>query len=68
MRVCIQSGRRNGGGGAGHEQNIQDIRADDVTDRQLAVALVLNSGAGTPFRDLRIIRIGDAAVRCADRR
>ena len=37
-------------------------------DRELAVALVLNSGTGTPFGDLRIVRIGDAAVRCADRR
>jgi len=37
-------------------------------DRQLAVALVLNSGTGTPFGDLRIVRIGDAVVRCADRR
>lgn len=36
--------------------------------RNLAVALVLNSGAGTPFGDLRIIQIGGAAVRCADRR
>lgn len=37
-------------------------------ERQLAVALVLNSGTGTPFGDLRIIRVSDAAVRCADRR
>jgi len=37
-------------------------------DRQLAVALVLNSGVGTPFGDLRIARIGSAAVRCAERR
>jgi CubicO group peptidase (beta-lactamase class C family) len=37
-------------------------------DRELAVALVLNSGVGTPFGDLRIVRIGTAAVRCADRR
>jgi CubicO group peptidase (beta-lactamase class C family) len=37
-------------------------------DRRLAVALVLNSGVGTPFGDLRIIRIGNAAVRCAERR
>ena len=36
--------------------------------RQLAVGLIVNSGMGTPFGDLRIIRIGDAAVRCADRR
>ena len=37
-------------------------------ERNLAVAMVLNSGAGTPFGDLRIVRIGSAAVRCADRR
>ncbi|MBW2286874.1 MAG: beta-lactamase family protein [Deltaproteobacteria bacterium] len=37
-------------------------------DRRLAVALVLNSGVGTPFGDLRIVRIGNAAVRCAERR
>jgi len=37
-------------------------------DRQLAVALTLNSGVGTPFGDLRIVRIGTAAVRCAERR
>jgi hypothetical protein len=29
---------------------------------------VLNSGVGTPFGDLRIVRIGTAAVRCADHR
>jgi CubicO group peptidase (beta-lactamase class C family) len=37
-------------------------------DRELAVALVLNSGVGTPFGDLRIVRIGTAAVRCASHR
>ncbi len=37
-------------------------------ERELAVALVLNSGTGTPFGDLRIIQIGSAAIRCADRR
>jgi len=36
--------------------------------RQLAVALTVNSGVGTPFGDARIARIGGAAVRCADRR
>jgi len=36
-------------------------------DRRLAVALVLNSGVGTPFGDIRIVRIGNAAVRCAER-
>jgi len=37
-------------------------------ERELAVALTVNSGVGTPFGDLRIVRIGGAAVRCADRR
>ena len=37
-------------------------------DRDLAVALTLNSGTGTPFGDLRIVQIGSAALRCADRR
>ncbi len=37
-------------------------------DRNLAVAMVLNSGVGTPFGDTRIARIGQAAARCADRR
>jgi CubicO group peptidase (beta-lactamase class C family) len=36
--------------------------------RQLAVALTVNSGIGTPLGDLRIARIGGVAVRCADRR
>ncbi len=36
--------------------------------RQLSVALTVNSGVGTPFGDSRIARIGGAAVRCADRR
>ena len=36
--------------------------------RNLAVAMVLNSGTGTPFGDLRIVHIGSAAARCADRR
>ncbi len=36
--------------------------------RQLAVALTVNSGVGTPFGDTRIARIGGAAVRSADRR
>jgi CubicO group peptidase (beta-lactamase class C family) len=40
--------------------------ADPV--RQLAVALVVNSGVGTPFGDTRIARIGGSAVRCSDRR
>jgi CubicO group peptidase (beta-lactamase class C family) len=37
-------------------------------DRNLAVALVLNSGVGTPFGDLRIARVGTAALTCADAR
>lgn len=37
-------------------------------DRELSVALTLNSGVGTPFGDLRMVRIGTAAARCADRR
>jgi CubicO group peptidase (beta-lactamase class C family) len=37
-------------------------------DRNLSVALTLNSGVGTPFGDLRIVRVSTAAVRCADRR
>lgn len=37
-------------------------------DRQLSMALVLNSGFGTPMGDLRTVRMGAAALRCADRR
>jgi CubicO group peptidase (beta-lactamase class C family) len=36
--------------------------------RDLAVALIVNSGLGTPFGDLRIARISAAALACADRR
>lgn len=36
-------------------------------DRNLSVALVLNSGMGTPVGDTRIVRVGSAAARCADR-
>lgn len=36
--------------------------------RQLAVALVVNSGTGTPFGDLRIARIGGAALAAANTR
>jgi CubicO group peptidase (beta-lactamase class C family) len=32
------------------------------TGRELAVALIVNSGVGTPFGDLRIMRIGGAAL------
>jgi len=37
-------------------------------DRDLAVALVLNSGLGTPFGDTRIIRLGSVAAIAADGR
>ena len=37
-------------------------------DRELAVAMTVNSGIGTPFGDLRMVRLGTAAVRCAERR
>ena len=30
--------------------------------RRLAVALIVNSGMGTPFGDIRIVRIGGAAL------
>jgi CubicO group peptidase (beta-lactamase class C family) len=36
--------------------------------RELSVALIVNSGMGTPFGDMRIVRIGGAALACADRR
>ena len=36
--------------------------------RELAVALIVNSGLGTPFGDMRILRIGGAALGCADER
>jgi len=37
-------------------------------DRNMSVALTLNSGVGTPVGDLRIIRVSTTAARCADRR
>jgi CubicO group peptidase (beta-lactamase class C family) len=37
-------------------------------DRDLSVALVLNSGMGTPFGDTRILRITSAALQSADAR
>jgi len=46
-----------GGSGAWAEPN-----------RKLAVALIVNSGVGTPFGDLRIWRIGGAALASADAR
>jgi len=36
--------------------------------RNLAVGLIVNSGMGTPFGDLRIVRVSGAAIGCADRR
>jgi CubicO group peptidase (beta-lactamase class C family) len=36
--------------------------------RNLAVGLIVNSGQGTPFGDMRTAQIGSAAVRCADER
>jgi CubicO group peptidase (beta-lactamase class C family) len=37
-------------------------------ERNLSVALVVNSGTGTPFGDLRMVRLGSTAARCAERR
>ncbi len=37
-------------------------------NRRLSVALVVNSGMGTPFGDFRIVRIGGAALAAADKR
>lgn len=37
-------------------------------DHQLAVAMILNSGLGTPFGDIRTAQIGGAALQCARRR
>jgi CubicO group peptidase (beta-lactamase class C family) len=37
-------------------------------DRQLSMAMVLNSGIGTPFGDLRTFRISGRVLRCAKRR
>ena len=36
--------------------------------RQLAVALIVNSGLGSPFGDMRTARIGGAALACANAR
>ena len=36
--------------------------------RNLAMALTVNSGVGSPFGDLRIVRVGGAVVRSADKR
>jgi len=37
-------------------------------ERHLAVAFIVNSGLGTPFGDLRIVRMSGAALACADGR
>jgi CubicO group peptidase (beta-lactamase class C family) len=37
-------------------------------DRRLSMAMVLNSGIGTPFGDMRTFRIGGTVLRCAKRR
>ena len=37
-------------------------------DLQLSMALVLNSGIGTPFGDMRTAQIGGTVLRCARRR
>lgn len=36
--------------------------------RELAVALIVNSGLGTPFGDSRILRVSGAALACASQR
>jgi CubicO group peptidase (beta-lactamase class C family) len=36
--------------------------------RRLAVGLIVNSGQGTPFGDLRTAQLGTVAIRCADAR
>lgn len=36
--------------------------------RRLSVAMVLNSGVGTPFGDLRILNINNATLSCTDNR
>lgn len=35
-------------------------------ERNLALGMVLNSGIGSPFGDLRIIRLNDALIECVD--
>jgi CubicO group peptidase (beta-lactamase class C family) len=37
-------------------------------ERDLSVALIVNSGMGSPFGDMRTARISGAALQCADRR
>ena len=36
--------------------------------RNLSVALTVNAGEGTPWGDSRILKVGAAALRCADQR
>lgn len=40
--------------------------ADPV--RNLSLGMVVNSGVGTPFGDIRIVNLSGSVVRCADRR
>ncbi len=37
-------------------------------ERNLSVGLIVNAGFGTPFGDIRILRIGGAALRCSEKR
>lgn len=36
-------------------------------DHQLSVGLTVNAGTGTPWGDMRILRVGAEALRCAER-
>ena len=36
-------------------------------DHQLAVALTVNAGTGTPWGDMRILKVGAEALRCAEK-
>ena len=42
--------------------------AAEMSGEGTIVALTLNSGVGTPFGDMRMVRIATAACRSADRR
>jgi CubicO group peptidase (beta-lactamase class C family) len=35
--------------------------------RELSVAITVNAGTGTPWGDMRILRVGAAALRCAEK-
>jgi CubicO group peptidase (beta-lactamase class C family) len=63
----INTIRARAPGGIGHH-GFGGSGAFADPNRNLSVAMVLNSGTGTPFGDLRIIQISSAAIRCADRR